>query len=70
MKFKRNDPCNCGSGKKFKKCCLLKIKQYEKEEIQRAKVLNGFCPCGSGKKFKKCCYNEEEGLKQTRKSLL
>jgi uncharacterized protein YecA (UPF0149 family) len=23
----RNDPCPCGSGKKFKKCCLNKIKQ-------------------------------------------
>ncbi|HIT54889.1 TPA: SEC-C domain-containing protein, partial [Candidatus Galligastranaerophilus intestinigallinarum] len=26
-KFKnigRNDPCPCGSGKKFKKCCMLK----------------------------------------------
>lgn len=22
----RNDPCPCGSGKKFKKCCLLKLK--------------------------------------------
>lgn len=22
----RNELCNCGSGKKFKKCCLLKIK--------------------------------------------
>jgi len=21
MKIKRNDPCTCGSGKKFKKCC-------------------------------------------------
>jgi hypothetical protein len=21
----RNDPCPCGSGKKFKKCCLNKI---------------------------------------------
>ena len=21
----RNDPCSCGSGKKFKKCCLLTI---------------------------------------------
>ncbi len=20
----RNDPCSCGSGKKYKKCCLLK----------------------------------------------
>jgi len=22
MKIGRNDPCYCGSGKKFKKCCL------------------------------------------------
>ena len=22
-KTKRNDPCPCGSGKKYKKCCLL-----------------------------------------------
>lgn len=22
----RNDPCPCGSGKKYKKCCLLKEK--------------------------------------------
>ena len=24
-KIGRNDPCHCGSGKKFKKCCLNKI---------------------------------------------
>jgi hypothetical protein len=24
MKAKRNDPCPCGSGKKYKKCCLEK----------------------------------------------
>ena len=23
----RNDPCPCGSGKKFKKCCLVKEKE-------------------------------------------
>ena len=23
----RNDPCSCGSGKKYKKCCLLKDKE-------------------------------------------
>ena len=23
MKIRRNDPCSCGSGKKYKKCCLL-----------------------------------------------
>lgn len=24
MKIDRNDPCLCGSGKKYKKCCLNK----------------------------------------------
>lgn len=24
MKIGRNDPCHCGSGKKYKKCCLSK----------------------------------------------
>ena len=31
-KPKRNDPCPCGSGKKYKKCCMLKIMQEEKEK--------------------------------------
>ena len=25
MKVGRNDPCSCGSGKKFKKCCEAKV---------------------------------------------
>ncbi len=25
----RNDPCPCGSGKKFKKCCLPKMRYFE-----------------------------------------
>ena len=29
MKVGRNDPCPCGSGKKYKKCCLEKDKQVE-----------------------------------------
>jgi preprotein translocase subunit SecA len=24
-KVARNDPCPCGSGKKYKKCCLNKV---------------------------------------------
>lgn len=24
LKIQRNDPCSCGSGKKFKKCCINK----------------------------------------------
>jgi len=28
-KIGRNDPCPCGSGKKFKKCCFEKYRQFE-----------------------------------------
>ncbi|MBQ2644060.1 SEC-C domain-containing protein [bacterium] len=28
-KVGRNDPCPCGSGKKYKKCCMLKQEQEE-----------------------------------------
>jgi hypothetical protein len=27
MKLNRNDVCHCGSGKKYKKCCLPKNEQ-------------------------------------------
>lgn len=30
-KIGRNSPCPCGSGKKYKKCCLLKINKDEKK---------------------------------------
>ncbi len=26
IKIGRNEPCSCGSGKKYKKCCLLENK--------------------------------------------
>jgi len=33
LKTERNSKCECGSGKKYKKCCL--IKEYEQEKKQR-----------------------------------
>lgn len=27
IKIRRNDTCPCGSGKKFKKCCIFKAKK-------------------------------------------
>jgi len=27
IKIGRNDPCPCGSGKKFKKCCIRKVQE-------------------------------------------
>ena len=32
----RNDPCHCGSGKKYKRCCLAKDQEAERET--RAKL--------------------------------
>lgn len=32
IKIGRNDPCHCGSGKKYKKCCLLKDQLKAHEE--------------------------------------
>jgi tetratricopeptide (TPR) repeat protein len=29
-KIGRNDPCICGSGKKYKRCCLAKVEQAER----------------------------------------
>ncbi len=35
----RNDPCPCGSGKKYKQCCLLKDQKPAKRKF-KAKVLS------------------------------
>jgi hypothetical protein len=37
-KVGRNDPCPCGSGKKYKKCCLREAEGTRQEERQRANV--------------------------------
>ena len=31
IKLGRNDPCHCGSGKKYKKCCLIKDRKINKD---------------------------------------
>ncbi|NYZ69629.1 SEC-C domain-containing protein [Endozoicomonas sp. SM1973] len=36
-KIKRNDPCLCGSGKKYKKCCLIKIESNIYDPITGSK---------------------------------
>ena len=38
MKLGRNEPCHCGSGKKYKKCCLSK--DEEQEALERKQVYN------------------------------
>jgi hypothetical protein len=36
MKVGRNQPCHCGSGRKYKQCCLAKDKTAEREAIDIA----------------------------------
>jgi tetratricopeptide (TPR) repeat protein len=34
----RNDPCPCGSGKKYKKCCLTNEQAAEREQLAKAEA--------------------------------
>jgi hypothetical protein len=36
-KIGRNDPCPCGSGKKYKKCGLLNTEEHQKLEAAKLK---------------------------------
>lgn len=38
-KIGRNDLCHCGSGKKYKKCCMTKDQDEQKELMQKQKEL-------------------------------
>ena len=40
----RNDPCPCGSGKKYKKCCLLKEMQEEADQRREMPSLDELMP--------------------------
>lgn len=37
MKVGPNDPCGCGSGKKYKKCCWTKDQQVQAQAAQDAR---------------------------------
>lgn len=38
VKIKRNDPCPCGSGKKYKKC--HRVIEWEEEKEKRINLIN------------------------------
>lgn len=42
MKIGRNEPCPCGSGKKYKKCCLNKTDEQRLAEavVNSTKILS------------------------------
>lgn len=61
MKIGRNDPCHCGSGKKYKKCCLLveeaasrvsSIESYDPVEVIKALALLQLIPENHGKNLR------------------
>lgn len=42
MKIGRNDPCICGSSKKYKRCCINKqLEGYRKVESKENRFTNG-----------------------------
>ncbi|MCM3901529.1 MAG: SEC-C metal-binding domain-containing protein [Pyrinomonadaceae bacterium] len=43
-KTSRNDPCPCGSGKKYKKCCLRSVEADEFEYRRQRQVEAGLIP--------------------------
>lgn len=47
----RNDPCPCGSGKKFKKCCYGKTQAEEETDPFHAAALSGSTPDASPAKY-------------------
>ena len=44
MKPGRNDPCPCGSGRKFKQCCLLKAEPIPADELLWRRVRRAIDP--------------------------
>lgn len=47
----RNDPCPCGSGKKFKKCCYAKNQAGEETDPYHAAAMSGAVPGRSTAKY-------------------
>ncbi len=39
-KFGRNDPCPCGSGKKWKKCGLLNTEEHRRNMAQKSGAIH------------------------------
>lgn len=44
QKVGRNDPCPCGSGKKYKNCCSIKSKPASKRGFKASVIKTGNIP--------------------------
>jgi len=38
-KIPRNSPCSCGSGVKYKKCCLLKQQKQAEQQLEAIRMV-------------------------------
>lgn len=58
----RNDPCPCGSGKKYKKCCAGKtgMQKYNTRVISSGSTTNDKVASLMGKKIPKPAQEEEK----------
>jgi SEC-C motif len=36
----RNDPCPCGGGKKYKRCCLVRLDELDRQPRQRDALMD------------------------------
>lgn len=44
MKFGRNDPCHCGSGKKFKRCCMSSVSKQHTQVFDDVEAMLAMNP--------------------------
>lgn len=44
MKLGRNDPCHCGSGKKFKRCCMSSVSKQHAQAFDDAEAMLAMSP--------------------------
>ena len=56
-KIGRNDPCPCGSGKKYKKCCLGKADNPEYSDI--TKFADVYKATRKAARFKECIHPDK-----------
>ena len=52
----RNDPCPCGSGNKYKKCCLAKHEAASKAQLGSAKTGEELAEAGVRRAVRAACY--------------
>ena len=44
MKLGRNDPCHCGSGKKFKRCCMVSVSKQHAQVFDNVEAMLAMNP--------------------------